>query len=306
MLRVFTDAYPYWKQCRFFANWHLTGLTRRNLSRLTCFYGHWGAGFLELLPSDTACMTLLRDPVEQLISWFEYMRRTIHNFDSVYGPELRHWKPVLEGDLESALRSPFLLAYMSNMQTKFLGVRFDFSPWLGKGQDGIADLRSAYHRAFQTADLDLAYNRAEDLLERMQVVGISERLSETANLTCDFVGIPRPGRTPRENIGPTRSTVGNAYHQSRVSPVLLDRLEQITRYDRQLHRLATTLLEERLAKQTAEPRPPLGLPPLLNLTAMRFSKLIWHSSRRFVGHRIQDTAQQKLRRAAENPSGEID
>ena len=232
---VLRDAYGRHARFPAYARRHLASYTESQIACYRLFSGHWGIGFMALLPAGTELITVLRDPVEQTMSWWHHMRRTILQYPAWYAQERARWQPLLDQDLSGSLASPFLVGLMTNMQCKHLGVHFDLRPWTGIGESNAGALQSQFHSAFASADDVAAYHQARQTLRQVSVLGITEQFGATLAALCCFLGVPKPRREPQNNLNPQKSAPITSYYRSRLDASALRQLEEMTRYDRMLY-----------------------------------------------------------------------
>lgn len=228
-------------------------------ARYRCFGGHFGRAIYSLLPPNyfDATVTILRDPVERALSQVAYVTRLATHRPWAALPSehasLATWQPFLkqEGDLDAG--------WLSEQQTRILGVDFDLQPYLRLDLSQRAsriELREAYQRALTTADPDKAFPVAQEFLRSCAVVGVTERFGETARLLCDLIGVRPPATWPDLNRAPQTETAGQRSHRAsgRYPPHVLARLEELTVRDRALYAQANEMLDEQMAAYRARPR----------------------------------------------------
>jgi hypothetical protein len=232
---VLRDAYGWGARLPAMARRELVGFTVNDLQRYHLYSGHWGIGFLALVPADTRTMTILRDPIEQIVSWWHHMRRTIIQYPAWYAQDRHLWRPIMEQDLSGTLQSTQLVRLMANMQCKHLGLHFDLQPFVGAGADKAAVVQAEFQRAFIAADDGAAYTHARQTIRTASVLGITEQFDGTLKTLCRFLGIPRPRRQPQTNLNPVKSLPIAYYYRSRLDERTLRRLEEMTCYDHKLY-----------------------------------------------------------------------
>ena len=176
--------------------------------RFRCILGHMHFGLHEHVPGPAAYVTLLRDPVERLLSHFGQYCRMVQNKE--FGNEAT--VPSLEAFCRMKSRA------MDNHQTRFLcGWEFDDHP----RQENLARAR-------------------ENLSRWFRVVGTVERFNETMEILHQASGWPDVAHF-RANVGTGR------LRREEVAPEFLARIEELNWLDRELHATANSLLDAAIA-----------------------------------------------------------
>lgn len=183
-------------------------LSRRERRRFRCILGHMHFGLHEHVPGPAAYVTLLRDPVERLLSHYGQYCRMVQNNE--FGDEAT--VPSLEEFCRLKSRA------WDNHQTRFLcGWQFDRH----SGQENL--------------------DRAKENLSRwFRVVGTLERFDETMEVLHKAYGWPDVTRF-RANVGAGR------LRRQEIDPEFLARTEELNWLDRELHALANSLLDAAIA-----------------------------------------------------------
>lgn len=186
-------------------------------------------------PDDTFCLTILRDPVQRLISQFLDFRR-LHSVDIVNSPaavqecvEDSHHLP-LRGFLEKHGQRGGR-RYLDNYMTRALVA--------GRIGNLIDD----------TIDADRLCEAALLSLEKdYDLVGLTEHLDLSRNAMCSMVGLPPARQIPTINI--TRSVFQNDKELRGARDIL----KSLTRVDRVVYDRARQLFDRRhrLAAQSYE------------------------------------------------------
>lgn len=183
--------------------------------RYRCILGHMHFGLHEHVPGPAAYVTLLRDPVERLLSHFGQYCRMVRNQE--FGDQST--VPSLEEFCRIKSRA------MDNHQTRFLcGWEFDKHP--------------------RQASLDRA---RENLSRWFRVVGTMERFDETLQVLHRAYAWPDMACF-RENVSSDR------LRREQVAREFLTRVEELNWLDRELHALADSLLDDAIAVYGRSPR----------------------------------------------------
>ncbi|MEA5577335.1 sulfotransferase family 2 domain-containing protein [Anabaena sp. UHCC 0451] len=193
-----------------------------NTSKIKIIQGHIGFGLHNYLPKSYGYITLLRDPVQRVISSY-YFRQT--NPDT---------KPMT---LEE-----FCLARESNAMTKWLsGLEFPYQVSIG-----FKDLKKAkeegdtrlinYHNQDILQLLELA---KQNLKDNFKVIGITEKFDETLILMKHYLGW--------RNIYYYRQRVAtNKPPESAFSPEILTFIQKHNQFDIQLYEYALELFNKQI------------------------------------------------------------
>ncbi|NQT18018.1 MAG: sulfotransferase family 2 domain-containing protein [Planctomycetes bacterium] len=177
--------------------------------RFRCILGHMHFGLHEQVPGPAGYVTVLRDPVERLLSHFGQYSRMVQSGEIGEDVAL----PSFEEFCRLKVRA------MDNHQTRFLcGQKFD--------------------KHSRQDNLDRA---KENLRKWFRVVGTLERFDETDAVLHRAYGWPQVARF-RENVGTGR------LRREEVDPKFLAEVEELNWVDRELHGLANSLLDAAIAK----------------------------------------------------------
>ncbi len=179
------------------------------------FRGHMGFGVHHLLPGPSTYMTILRDPIERVISYYYFIRRTSHHYlhDFIRSEEL---------DLKAFVESKAHVM-IDNAQTRIIS-----GVWHGP------KFGECTHETLEMAK--------RNLREDFAVVGLTERFDETLFLLKKAFGW--------RNIFYIRQNVtANRPRRSELSPATLDAIVKTNQLDIDLYRYATSLFEEQIRRQ---------------------------------------------------------
>jgi len=244
------------------------------LQKYRLFAGHWGLDIEAYLPPGTLWMTVLRDPVEQSMSWFYHMQYIIPRYPEAYTP-LARWQPVMENDLQGALDSPFIVAQLANQQTRFLATAVGYAPFVSPGEWEMYDDVSAGE-----APMEEVYQVALTNLTQMAAVGVTERFNDTVTIVCHLLGLVPPWAQPHYNLNKRRKQMGPDYYRQQLSANLLKRLETLVAYDRQLYEVAEQQVTQQMAELTQSSRRVWAIRPLFRQLFYSTARLAWQPFRR--------------------------
>lgn len=209
------------------------------------FRGHMPYGLHTYLPQASTYFTVLRDPVERVISYYHYILRTPTHYlyDIVVGQKMS-----LKALLESGL--PIM---MNDTQVRLIS-----GVWADVG--------------FGECTADILETARQNLRQSFSVVGLAEQFDATLLMLKQAYGWG-PVFYVRENVGRGRDW------QPTYDPTTLALIRQFNQLDDALYRDAQTLFSQQIQQQGASFQSKLALFRLSN----RLYQLIrTHSVRAFV------------------------
>jgi hypothetical protein len=156
---------------------------RHEFSRYRCVSGHF---FFQPQNELTGLwsLTVLRDPVERVLSHLAYERYDVPASGSASGQRARALDTVADFDAALDAADPQMLALVSNTMVGH------FAPLAWDGREPLTD--DARRLAL-----------AKEALGRFDLVGLTERMEETVDLVCVALGAA-PVPLPRLNVGSRR------------------------------------------------------------------------------------------------------
>ncbi len=175
-------------------------LSAGELSRFRLFRGHFGLVLPARLGWRLRVITLLRDPLEQALALFGFMRRSpTHYFhDRVNRPGY---------GISDFLHDPVCRPLIENHMTRFLAFEPTGAHWAWEAPIDRSDPRYA-QAVFELCPMGMdggeLRDRAAATLARLDVVGITERLDETLVLLARAMGWPPLGPPSHLNATPGR------------------------------------------------------------------------------------------------------
>lgn len=164
------------------------------------------------------CITVLRDPVERLLSLFSHIMRR----------QTEDWQLLLADrglGLKDFLRSRILAEQTDNLQTRMIAGALNGNLDVLEWSSGFRD-RQAW--------LEIGKQR----LEQFACVGVTENLDSFLASLANRFGMPAPAPAPRLNATP-RQVIGSLDDEARGL------LEQRTAFDRELYEHARLLVDRR-------------------------------------------------------------
>jgi hypothetical protein len=225
-------------------------LNHQQINQYRCFTGHFGTGLLSLLDRDVACITMLRDPFEHVVSNFYFWKRMLAQYQ---GELPSRWNEVnvdiiRYGELRDSINNPVIGKWLANYQIFYLSTDIDLIPFLGQPSSFLW-VESFYLQELPSIDMTERVTKAKKRIEEMAVVGVVEQFAESVSLVCDFIGIDSPAIIPKDNIAPERQAIGKkSYRESGlIPPDVVAQIDELTIYEREVYNYAKTLLSEKLA-----------------------------------------------------------
>jgi hypothetical protein len=160
----------------------LVQLPRRRLDAIRAVVGHFPFGLHNLLPWPVAYVTLVREPVDRIVSHYYYAERTSA---SKLSAEVKATGRSLRRYVEEAPSG----RYFNNGQTRLLG---------------SDDVRHA-----APADRTTLARATERLLSSFAIVGLTDRFDKSLALISRYFGWRDTGPNRRENIGRNRTSLSD-------------------------------------------------------------------------------------------------
>lgn len=238
---------------------NLAGLGGRDPRRYRCYHAwHHGRGLYDWLARpDLAVVTMLRHPIERVVSSFSHLQRLLVEDPGRYTPAYRQSLAHLPGRaLADCLEGEPLTGQLSNGQVRLLGAYRDYAAFLADlQQPGSPErLLRPFNIPYLTPpdDLPQLYANARAWLNEMTLVGLTERYRESLLLLADLLGLPPPAELPYINVNPQRSGPAMCYRDS-LSPAARARLEELNRHDLELYAEASERFEQQWARYQSRP-----------------------------------------------------
>ncbi|WP_456417347.1 hypothetical protein [Thiolapillus sp.] len=231
--------------------------SNEQLMRFRLFRGHMGYNLVNYLPQAPRTLVMLRDPMERAVSHFEYICRDPahpkHRIIRERNLGLKEYllDPVLSVEVTNAQVRPLAHLADRTVLRKLLenaGSQQDFAcAW--PHQEGVLPPDDEL--------LDVALQR----LEKMDFVGVAEKLDKAMELAAWLLGASAPRRLQSLNINPGRTRL------EALSDDVLELLKQATLLDRQLYARGSDLFEKQyrqMQEQTGrrEKTPPDAMTPV--------------------------------------------
>lgn len=203
-------------------------------------HGHQFFPFVSLLPADCRVITLLRDPVERVVSAYEYiLRKPTHVLHDEF-------KRAGIESLEQFVRNAKFSYHSVNMMTRMLGAEYEIGELIENGECAtIDDIRATVRRLNeQPADED-CFQRACRRLVGMAAFGVLENMEQSLALFASTLGYKTPNARYWENVTP-----GSA--ERRYSSLSLAVVRELNMFDVEFYAYARRLFMERTGMACAE------------------------------------------------------
>jgi hypothetical protein len=245
---------------------NLPRYTATDLNRLRCVASHLGPALLPWLASSAGVViTMLREPVEQFVSQLYFHQAQIKREPHLFAPDyLAAVQPLIDADLRTLLETP-LLMIPDNPQSCCLGIFQPIAPYLKEGAIGCQGtlLRTMPFGFTQAMDMGQIAAAAQEQVQKMTLIGITEAFAESTELLCDLLGVPVPTTLPTENLGLKKQGVQLYHYRQHLPPDLLERVLAKTQDDQALYTQACAIFAEQRARYQARPRRTYTLAPHL-------------------------------------------
>jgi hypothetical protein len=186
-------------------------------SQIRLLHGHVGYGVHKYLPEPCAYITLLRDPIDRVISYYYFVRRTPEHYlyDQGYAKNMSLLDFVnLESDV-----------LVDNCQTRLL-----------------SGLETGWEVGFGQCTGEILETAKRNLREHVAVVGLTEEFDTTLVLLKRAFGWRRLAYFGH-NISTDRPARGE------IPQVALDAIARVNSLDVELYEYARALFEERIRRQ---------------------------------------------------------
>jgi len=215
--------------------WHqLLMRGKENFSKFKLFRGHFGYGIYHILDKKPVYLTMLRNPIERLISGIEFKIRN---------PDPRFMNRFQGKDIMDLLNDTSQ-KFVPNVQTRHIGLEPNVYSYINPSDpDTINNFR--FSNVLKKEAKKFSDNQMVELakrrLEEFSFVGIQERMKESLFLLYYTFGWKPILTTWRLNISPKRP------HSKDLSPKIIDRLSKFSNLDFDLYEHGKKLFEKRFS-----------------------------------------------------------
>lgn len=205
-----------------------------DLGRYRLFRGHFGLVLPRLLRWQLRGLTVLREPAAMVTSLYAFIRT------QPWHPLHHRFRQPGYG-LSRFLHDPVCRVVTSNWQARWLAAEpppGDLA-WTTVPSDLVGWKPSVHHRPLRMGQEELL-ERSAGTIERLSMVGVTERLPETLCLVAGHLGWPPPEPPARRNVSPLPAD-GEA-----LSAADLELLRELNQVDTQLYDSAWQRLDRDL------------------------------------------------------------
>lgn len=175
-------------------------MTAGDFKRYKLYRGHYRYGIIPMLPQPLKIITVLRDPVQRVISIFKYHQRL-----SVKDPRF-HW--FRTNSLSDTLKDPWYSREYVNAQTSSLGPIELLTPdkWVDfqAQQRRFSENYGVHQYSEEFSQKPFSLDLAKERLEQLDCFGLSEQFSDFLQL-LSFKFSWFPLKEVFENVAPQRA-----------------------------------------------------------------------------------------------------
>jgi hypothetical protein len=185
-------------------------------TRIKVLYGHMGFGLHDYFARPAVYVTVLRDPIERVLSQFYHDQRE---------PLSPFYSYIQSGemDLEGYARHYALVAEMDNLQTRMLAGNWNL-------------------RGYGECTVDMLATAKRHLRMQFAVVGITERFDEFYLMLCRRLGWPAA-------LYKKHQVTRKRPRQDELDRKTLELIRDYNRFDIQLYQYASELFEAQVRQQ---------------------------------------------------------
>ncbi|MCB0165369.1 MAG: sulfotransferase family 2 domain-containing protein [Anaerolineae bacterium] len=202
-------------------------LAKYRLIRGHCYYD----AMLKTLPRQPICLTLLRHPLEQVISHYWHLHTKPHH---------PTYEDVSRLSLDEFINIPKFSHFVANIYTRYIGTTLNahaFNSLAEYKQAKIQDRDTKQHRPDILA-------LAKQRLGEFAVVGLTERFQETLYLLAYTFGWPPVVNPTRQNMATHRLDV------KEILPEVREKILALSSLDLNLYQYASEIFEARIRQMT--------------------------------------------------------
>jgi hypothetical protein len=220
-------------------------LTHSRKSRIRLLRGHQGYGLHEYLPGGATYFTVLRDPIERVISYYYSVRRTPHHYC---------YDMIMSNDM--GLKD-------------FVESRAD--PMVDNGQTRLLSgmMESGWEFGFGQCTEDVLEAAKENLCNNFAVVGLTEEFDKTILLLREALGW-------RHLFYARRNVAANRPKKEDLSQDALEVVTEVSLLDLELYEYARKLFQHQVHRQGASFARKVARFQLVNRQLNPFISLWWN------------------------------
>ena len=210
-----------------------------DFSKFLFVRGHFGYSVIRLFKKEPICITLIRDPIKQMISAYKMLSRQPNDIKRFQIPNEKSLSELIEGPYLEGLKNP---------QTHWLVIDQDIL----KKTKNFAKNQLENYRPEEDQNLlpMISYERflkiAKKRISEFTFVGIVDRMEESLFLLHYIFGWKPIRNKIKENVAPDSS--------NEITKKALEKLEKNTKIDQKLYRYACNLFEEKYSMMVKDLR----------------------------------------------------
>jgi hypothetical protein len=108
--------------------------------------------------------------------------------------------------------------------------------------------RSGVLLILPNTDMDQIAKRAIQRLDEMEIVGLSERFEESAEMVCSYLGVEKPAIMPLQRVSAHRQQQGNqsCRHSGTITAEEIRLIDKANEYDREIYAYGKKIAERQL------------------------------------------------------------
>ncbi|MBL1210221.1 sulfotransferase family 2 domain-containing protein [Geminocystis sp. GBBB08] len=219
----------------------LLAFSREEINSYQCFHGHFGTLLFALLNNPVTTITMLRDPLDRLISHIYFGQKWLSENPEFYehlSDELSKTINIFQhSSLEEIVENPILNMYFSNVQSRHLGCELNLDTVRNAPVKFLGVLIG------EEQDMNIVVAKAKERLDQMAIVGITERFNDSCDLICDFLNIKPPQIYPQLNVTSKQYKL-KTYDD--ISPELANKIREINKYDMEVYEYGKKIFERQM------------------------------------------------------------
>jgi len=209
----------------------------KNFSKFRFIRGHFGYGLHRILPKKPVFVTMLRNPFDLCISWYEFICR-----NAEFDPEIKKRFFDKRYKLSDVLNHPAKKRSFENTQTRLLSKDLPPSFFNMQINEQHNSVSSMFLSSVDSSDLEIAKQH----LSEFPFFGLTERFEDSMFLLC-YTFCWRPIRhIVKKMTGKNRRTSKDFPSQ------VIDTVKKLTELDTNLYNFAEELFENRYNKMINE------------------------------------------------------
>jgi hypothetical protein len=216
----------------------LSTVAPESIGKYRLYRGHFNYDFIQLHVKQAQIITVLREPIDHIISIYESMRRDPRDLDEEQRTVTR--------SLAELLNTPALQGFYYNTQTYFLGGELSWGQ-LRTWERHYVKMDERWQAHFQKLNLPErnrlseteVLERAKSRLETLACFGTTERFGDFLHLLAYTFGWQPMENAVKQNAAPSRIS----YEQ--LDSATRDRIDEVTALDRELYQFASSLFKKR-------------------------------------------------------------